>query len=535
MRVAVIGATGNAGTAVLRILGQTPDISEIIGVARRLPDTESEPYRGCRWASVDIAAASHADSVVTELTELFRGVDAVIHLAWLIQPNRQRELLRRVNVEGTRRVAEAVAAAGVPHLVVASSVGVYSPDTEREERRGEGWPNGGIDSSHYSVDKAAQEKVLDEFCADHPDVVVTRIRPGLMFQAAAGSEIQRYFLGEKAPVQLLRKGRPPVLPLPKGIRVQAAHSEDVARAYVAAVLRKAPGAFNVCAHDILGPRELADIIDHGRFVELPPALFRMGLMAGYRTRLVPTDPGWIDMAMKVPLMDNSRAISELGWEPRHTAAEALTELIEAMVEGDGADSPPMVSRKQNEATVPGVEEPAGTDVAGKISEKFTRDLLDLYLSDHLTGSTAGANRLERMARDYVDTPRFAELSRLAAEVRAERTFLRNLIDDLGVRRRRHRQAAAWVGERVARLKTDGRVVKRSPMTLLLETELMRSAVHGKIGGWQTLQANAELLGMDPKIFADLFAASERQISTLDEIHRYARTRALRDDRKTFWS
>ena len=113
--------------------------------------------------------------------------------------------------------------------------------------------------------------------------------------------------------------------------------------------------------------------------------------------------------------------------------------------------------------------------------------------------------------------------------------LRNLIDDLGVRRRRHRQAAAWVGERVARLKTDGRVVKRSPMTLLLETELMRSAVHGKIGGWQTLQANAELLGMDPKIFADLFAASERQISTLDEIHRYARTRALRDDRKTFWS
>lgn len=535
MRVAVIGATGNAGTAILRVLGQTPDISEIIGVARRLPDHESEPYRGCRWESVDIAAASTARDVVAELTELFRGVDAVIHLAWLVQPNRQRDLLRRVNVEGTRRVAEAVAAAGVPHLVVASSLGVYSPDEERDSPRGEDWPNGGIDSSHYSVDKADQEKVLDEFCAEHPDVVVTRIRPALMFQSAAGSEVQRYFLGHKAPVQLLRKGRPPVLPLPKGIRVQAVHSEDAARAYVAAVLRQAPGAFNVCAHDTLGPRELAGIIDHGRFVELPPALFRAGLVAGYRTHLVPTDPGWIDMAMQVPLMDNSRAVSELGWEPRHTAAEALTELIEGMTEGDGADSPPMMSRKKDDATVPGVGEPAGRGVEGKISEKFTRDLLDLYLSDHLTGSTAGANRLERMAADYVDTPCFAELSRLAEEVRSERTFLRNLIDDLGIRRRRHRQAAAWFGERAARLKTDGRVLKRSPMTLLLETELMRSAVHGKIGGWQTLRANAEELGLDPEIFAELIAASERQIATLDQIHGYARIRALRDDRKTFWS
>ena len=206
-----------------------------------------------------------------------------------------------------------------------------------------------------------------------------------------------------------------------------------------------------------------------------------------------------------------------------------------MAEGDGADSPPMLSRKQDDATVPGVGEPAGRDMGGKVSEKFTRDLLDLYLSDHLTGSTAGTNRLERMAADYVDTPCFAELSRLAEEVRAEQTFLQNLIDALGIRRRRHRQAAAWLGERVARLKTDGRVLKRSPMTLLLETELMRSAVHGKIGGWQTLRANAEELGLDPETFAELITASERQIATLDQIHGYARIRAIRDDRKTFWS
>ena len=548
MKIAIVGATGNHGTAALRALHDAPEVTGLVGIARRLPEQDHPPYEGVEWHSIDIAGATTREDAVAALTGAFTGVDAVIHLAWLIQPNDRRELLRRVNVEGTRHVAEAVAQAGVPHLVVASSVGAYSPDearrTGKPPLRDESWPTGGIDSSHYSVDKAAQEQVLDEFEAAHPDITVTRLRPGLTFQGDAGSEIQGYFLGDLVPVQALRTGRLPALPVPKGIRLQAVHSDDLGRAYAAAVLRKVGGAFNICADDVLGPQQLADIIDHGRYLELPPAIFRAGLVTAHKAGAVPADAGWLDMGMEVPLMDNAKAREELDWRPTVSAVDAFAELLDGMIEGSGLPSPPLRPRDKEERLHQAVGEQVkegadtGSGNAGggeeKIPDHYTKDLLELYLSDHLTGATAGVNRIERMAEDYIDTPVYAELSTVADEIRSDRELLRTIIEDLGLARKPYRQAVAWVGERVGRLKLNGRVLERSPMTMLLEAEIMRSAVNGKIGGWETLREHAAGLQLDPQVFDDLIASSHRQLEILERVHAYARERALRDDSDTFW-
>ena len=60
------------------------------------------------------------------------------------------------------------------------------------------------------------EEVLDRFAAAHPDITLTRLRPGLTFQGDAGSEIRNYFLGDLVPVGALRAGKLPALPVPKG-------------------------------------------------------------------------------------------------------------------------------------------------------------------------------------------------------------------------------------------------------------------------------------------------------------------------------
>ena len=91
MRVAVIGATGNAGTAVLRALADSPEVESIVGVARRVPEAGGEPYDGCEWKSIDIAAATPKDEAVADLTAAFEGADAVIHLAWAFQPTRDAD------------------------------------------------------------------------------------------------------------------------------------------------------------------------------------------------------------------------------------------------------------------------------------------------------------------------------------------------------------------------------------------------------------------------------------------------------------
>jgi UDP-glucose 4-epimerase len=61
----------------------------------------------------------------------------------------------------------------------------------------------------------------------------------------------------------------------------------------------------------------------------------------WRLRLQPSPPGWVDMGLGVPLMDTTRARTELGWTPRHTAADALLELLDGMRERAGEDTPPL--------------------------------------------------------------------------------------------------------------------------------------------------------------------------------------------------
>lgn len=519
MRVVVVGQTGNVGTALLRALADEPEVSSLLGVARRLPDRTAAPYRDAAWAAADLAGED--GEVVERLTGLFRGADAVVHLAWLIQPNRDRGLLRTVNVEGTRRVARAVVAAGVPHLVVASSVGVYSP-VDDDVPRTEDWPADGVPTSHYSVDKAAQEDVLDELERAHPEVTVARLRTALVFQGDAGAEVTRLFVGRVVPVGLLQLGRPPLLPLPAGLRLQAVHADDAADAYRRVLLRRAGGAFNVAADDLLRGADVARLVDHGRLVEVPPAAVRAAVSLGYAARVVAADPGWVDMAMGAPVMDTTRAVTELGWTARTSAADALQEVVRGMAEGRGLGSAPLrpsATRPAGASTLP----LRGTHPA--VPPQVDRELLALYLSDHLTGATAGLGRIERMVGDYADLPLHAELAEVAEQIRAERELY---VRELGLPRRRHRQLLAGVAERLGRLKLNGRVVERSPMSVVLEAELMRSAVVGKLGGWQTLEEHADELGLDPAQFRELAERAQRQLATLDRLHEYARRRAFRE-------
>src|SRR3954466_9481549 len=199
MRVAVIGASGNIGTSVIRALQGDPRVSTIVAVARRAP----RDSRGLDWRERDVTR----DDIRPDL----EGADAVISLSWLIQPSRDLEQLRAVNVDGSRTVFEAAAATGVPSLLYASSVGAYSPGP-KDRAVDESWPIGGIESSFYASHKAEVERILDGAESNHPEMRVVRIRPGLVFKREAGSEVRRYFAGPFLPGFLLRPSLIPVVP-----------------------------------------------------------------------------------------------------------------------------------------------------------------------------------------------------------------------------------------------------------------------------------------------------------------------------------
>ena len=244
-----------------------------------------------------------------------------------------------MNVDGSRRVFEAAAAAGVRTLVHASSVGAYSPGP-KDRAVDESWPTGGIRTSFYSRDKSDVETILDGFEAAHPDIRVVRLRPGLIFKGEAASGIRRLFAGPLLPTTLLRRRLIPIVPAMERLRFQGVHSFDIGEAYHLALTRDVRGAFNVAADPVLDPAELGRLLD-ARPVPVAPRVLRAAVDASWKLRLQPTPPGWLDLALGVPLMDTTRAREELGWTPKHTAGEALLELIDAMRRGEGLDTAPL--------------------------------------------------------------------------------------------------------------------------------------------------------------------------------------------------
>lgn len=330
MRVVVVGASGNVGTSLLRALASEAAVNSILGLSRRMPEAE---FPKTQWRAADVSSS--------DLRLLFEGADAVVHLAWLIQPGRDRALTHAVNVEGSARVFAAAAAAGVSTLAYASSVGAYARGP-KDRRVDESWPTTGIPTSFYSRDKAEVERLLDRFEHEQPGVRTVRLRPGLIFKREAASGVRRLFAGPLLPGRLLRPSLIPIVPDVERLVFQGVHSYDVGNALRLVLLdESARGAYNIAAEPVIDSDELARMLG-ARKVPVPARLLRAAAAASFTLRLQPSEPGWLDIALGVPLMDMSRARDELGWRPEHSSSDALLDLMAGMRDGAGIDTPPLV-------------------------------------------------------------------------------------------------------------------------------------------------------------------------------------------------
>lgn len=141
-------------------------------------------------------------------------------------------------------------------------------------------------------------------------------------------------------------------------------------------------------------------------------------------------------------------------------------------------------------------------------------LLGVYLNDHLAGGTAGLELFRRAAAAQGD--RRPELRQLVGEVEQDRASLLALMRRLGVPVRRYKLAGGWVLEKAARLKSNGRLVRRSPLSDLVELEAMVLGVEGKAAGFRALR-QARDPRLDPAELDRLVARAEDQKGVLERL------------------
>ena len=146
------------------------------------------------------------------------------------------------------------------------------------------------------------------------------------------------------------------------------------------------------------------------------------------------------------------------------------------------------------------------------------DLIGIYLNDHLAGATLGTELAWRAAAAVVGTAVAGDLRRLAEEVAEDRGALLGIMATLGVPVRRYKAYAAWIGEKAGRLKFNGHLTSRSPLSSLEELEMLQLGVAGKTAGWRTLKALAvQDSRLDPAQLDELISRAQRQTEVLEEL------------------
>jgi hypothetical protein len=147
-----------------------------------------------------------------------------------------------------------------------------------------------------------------------------------------------------------------------------------------------------------------------------------------------------------------------------------------------------------------------------------RGLLGIYLNDHLAGATGGAELARRLAGSHPDPAQRVTLQRLAVDIAHDRRALLEFMAVLGLPVRRYKLSAAWVAEKAARLKLNGRLLARSPLSSLEELEMLRLGVEGKAAGWRTLRALADAHSrLDRDRLEGLMARAREQTGLLEEL------------------
>jgi len=320
LRVAVTGPTGEIGMSTIEALEANPDVAQIVGMARRPFDPAERGWTKTVYRQGDILDRDAVDALVAD-------VDVVVHLAFVIMGTREESA--KVNLAGTRNVFEATVAGGPGRLVYTSSVAAYGYHPDNPVPITEDVPTRGTPEHYYSEQKAACEEALAE--------------------ATAGSSLEVYVLrpcivaGPKAPaladampwnrlpgaVRRLTQAVPvlkPLMPDP-GTPVQLVHHDDVASAIGLAVTTTTapPGAYNIAGDGLLTFSDVGRALG-ARPIKVPHASAVVTSEVLARLPFLPSALEWLHAGRASTVMDTSKAKDQLGWQPKHTAAETLAAL-----------------------------------------------------------------------------------------------------------------------------------------------------------------------------------------------------------------
>lgn len=303
--IAVTGSSGYLGTRLIEQLVADESVARVLAFDVR-PPLRQHPK----------VVFDHVDVRSPGLAARLEGVDCLIHLAFVMNPARDENAMRDVNVNGSQNVFKSAGRAGVPRLVYTSSATVYGAHPDNEVPLTEESPlRANLDFS-YAAHKLEAEYVLREFVDEFPETHVIAFRAAIVFGPHADNAWSHLL---EQPVLLGVAGyRPPL---------QLVHEDDAARALHWAVATESRGAFNLAAEGWLDGDEALAIA--GRKVRsLPEPLAFAVAERTWRLGLSEVPPGYLHYAMH-PWVVSPARLAAAGFVCTRTQEETLRATVAA--------------------------------------------------------------------------------------------------------------------------------------------------------------------------------------------------------------
>jgi UDP-glucose 4-epimerase len=304
MRYLITGGAGYIGSRLVDLLSRREDTERIV-VCDVAPPPVYRPKT--EFARVDVR---DRDAVRAALER--SGADALVHLAFILNPSHDEHLMYDVDVNGTHNVLEAAAAAGTGQALVTSSATAYGAFPDNPVPLTEDDPVRGVSSFAYARDKTESDRLCQLWAARHPDRVMTIVRPCIVF----GPSVDNYL------VRLWTKA--PFAPDPGTLdnQIQFVHEDDVVEAITALLLGRHEGAFNVAGDGLMTMRECAELIG-SPIRRMPMRAYRGLARAMWAARVSEAPPGQIDFAEHPWIVSTEKLKRTTGWSPRHTSRETF--------------------------------------------------------------------------------------------------------------------------------------------------------------------------------------------------------------------
>lgn len=310
MRYLVTGGSGYIGTRLVERLGDRDDTERVAIADVRPPRT---PHPKVAYLELDVRDKRR----VREAIERERP-DALVHLAFVLNPIHDEHAMYEIDVGGTQNVLEAAEELGTGQVLVTSSTTAYGAFSDNPVPIPEDHPVRGVPDFEYARDKAECDRLCQLWALRNPDRVMTIVRPCIVMGPNVDNYIVRLWTSQPFQADF---GLPPV-PL------QFVHEDDVVEAIVRLLDGRHGGAFNVAGDGTATADELAEMIGMRRR-RVPLRLYWRLAALMWRLRRSETPPGNLHFAIHPWVASNEKIKRTLDWQPRHTSVEAFQEAMRA--------------------------------------------------------------------------------------------------------------------------------------------------------------------------------------------------------------